>query len=216
MDKSKNNNEKFEKFKEKVMQCEKCKLSAERNTVVPGEGNENAEVLFIGEGPGKNEDLQGRPFVGAAGKFLDEMLKSINLEREKVYIANVVKCRPPGNRDPLPEEASACWPWLEKQIELIQPLVIVLLGKHSSARFLPNIFISQDHGQPFRKKFGERKIIFYPCYHPAAALYNGGLRETLLKDFKKIPKIIEIAKEDKKKEEAESKSISKSKQAKIF
>ncbi len=210
------NKEEFEKFKKEVMQCQKCKLSATRNTVVPGEGNENAEVLFIGEGPGKNEDLQGRPFVGAAGKFLDEMLESINLKREDIYIANVIKCRPPGNRDPLPEEVNACWPWLEKQIELIQPLIIVLLGKHSCARFLPNVFISQDHGQPFRKKFGQRKIIFYPCYHPAAALYNGGLRETLLRDFKKIPRIIEIAKEDKEESKVETENPPESKQAKMF
>jgi len=190
----------FEKFEETVLQCKKCQLSTERTNVVPGEGSENAEIMFIGEGPGKNEDLQGRPFVGAAGKFLDEMLNSVNLKREDIYIANIVKCRPPNNRDPLPGEASACWPWLEKQIELIQPFIIVLLGRHSSARFLPSVVISKDHGQPFRKKFGKNKIIFYPCYHPAAALYNGGLRETLLKDFQKIPKIIDIAKKDKEAE----------------
>lgn len=210
-------NQKFEKFKKAVLQCEKCKLASNRTNVVPGEGNEKAEVMFIGEGPGKNEDLQGRPFVGAAGKFLDEMLNSINLKRENVYIANVVKCRPPENRDPLPEEVSACWPWLEKQIELIEPLIIVSLGRHSTARFLANVVISKDHGQPFRKKFGKNKIIFYPCYHPAAALYNGGLRETLLKDFKKIPKIIKIAKEDKATEKNNlPKEASKNKQEKLF
>jgi uracil-DNA glycosylase len=210
-------NKNFEEFKTAVLQCKKCQLATGRTNVVPGEGNERAEVMFIGEGPGKNEDLQGRPFIGAAGKFLDQMLDSVKLKREDVYIANIIKCRPPENRDPLPEEASACWPWLEKQIELIEPLIIVLLGRHSTTRFLANAVISKDHGQPFRKKFGENKIIFYPCYHPAAALYNGGLRETLLKDFQKIPKIIEIAKKDKKAEEEISiDKNQKNKQGKLF
>jgi uracil-DNA glycosylase len=159
--------------------------------VVPGEGSANAKILFIGEGPGKKEDELGRPFVGAAGKFLDEMLEIINLQREEVYIANVVKCRPPGNRDPLPDEAASCWPWLMEQIKIIDPKLIVTLGRHSMERFLPGYKISQMHGKALRRDMPEiGRRIFYALYHPAAALYNGSMREVLIKDFKKIPKII--------------------------
>lgn len=209
----------FDEFLKQVKICTKCRLSQGRINVVPGEGSEKAEILFIGEGPGKNEDQQGRPFVGAAGKFLTEMIEMIGFKREDVYIANVVKCRPPGNRDPLPDEVETCWPWLETQLKLIKPKVIVLLGRHSAGRFLPTIHISSDHGQAFRKNIpGLGKVILYPCYHPAAALYNGGLRETLIKDFKKIPKILEIAK-DTKTEKIENKIETKNKvkkQTKLF
>jgi len=186
----------FQEFLSQVKNCQKCQLSNSRTNVVPGEGNEKAEILFIGEGPGKNEDIQGRPFVGAAGKFLTEMLEMVGIKREEIYIANVIKCRPPGNRDPLPNEVEACWPWLDIQLNLIKPKIIVLLGRHSAARFIPNIHISSEHGQPFRKEIsGIGKILLYPCYHPAAALYNGGLRETLIKDFKRIPRVLKIAKQ---------------------
>jgi DNA polymerase len=200
----------FDQFIKEVGQCKKCRLSQTRKNVVPGEGSRKAEIMFIGEGPGKNEDEQGKPFVGAAGKFLDQMLQLIGFKREDIYIANVVKCRPPNNRDPLPDEAEACWPWLNLQLKLIKPKVIVLLGRHSAARFIPNIHISSEHGQPFRKDISALgKVILYPCYHPAAALYNGGLRQTLVKDFKKIPKILEIARqyqlEEKTKKEKETK-----------
>ncbi|MDD3607372.1 MAG: uracil-DNA glycosylase [Candidatus Moranbacteria bacterium] len=212
----------FDQFIKEVNQCKKCRLSQTRNNVVPGEGNQKAEIMFIGEGPGKNEDEQGKPFVGAAGKFLDEMLQLIGFRREDIYIANVVKCRPPGNRDPLPDETEACWPWLELQLKLIKPKVIVLLGRHSATRFIPNIHISGEHGQPFRKNIPSLgKIILYPCYHPAAALYNGGLRQTLVKDFKKIPKILEIARqtqleEEIKKENPKQQEPNFPKQSKLF
>jgi len=139
--------------------------------------------MFIGEGPGEKEDIQGIPFVGAAGKMLDQMLESIGLERKDVYIANVVKHRPPGNRDPKPEEIAACWPYLEKQIEIIKPQLIVCLGRHSLGRFLPGVgSISAVHGRAFAK--GNQA--YMALYHPAVGLYNGGMRETLFNDFKKI------------------------------
>lgn len=183
--------EKLDQLNALMSMCSNCALRSGASRVVPGDGNPEAEILFIGEAPGKKEDEQGIPFVGAAGKFLDEMLSSINLKREDIYIANVCKCRPPENRDPLPEEVAACWPWLEKQIEIIDPKIIVTLGRHSLNRFLPEAKISESHGKAFRRKLpsiGER--VFYALYHPAAALYNGSMRETLLKDFKRIPAIL--------------------------
>lgn len=178
--------------------CSKCVLRKDCKNVVPGEGSADAEVMFIGEAPGKKEDELGRPFVGAAGKFLDEMLSSIKLKREDIYIANIVKCRPPNNRDPLPEEVAACWPWLLEQIKIIRPKLIVVLGRHSMARFLPDLKISQAHGQAMRREIeGVGPQVFYVLYHPAAALYNPALRETLKKDFKKIPKVLREVKEDK-------------------
>ena len=169
-----------------------CGLRAEATQAVPGEGNPDADILFIGEAPGKNEDLQGKPFVGAAGKFLDEMLASINLKREDIYITNVVKYRPPNNRDPLPEEIEACMPWLHEQIKLIEPKVIVTLGRHAMEHFVPGKKISEVHGTAFRKSFPDMGTqVFYSLYHPAAALYNGSMREVLIKDFKRIPRVIE-------------------------
>jgi DNA polymerase len=177
----------------KIEKCQACELAKTRNKVVPGGGNSKADIMFIGEGPGKNEDLQGKPFVGAAGKFLDELLAKIKLKREMVYIANVVKCRPPGNRDPLPEEVQACWPWLEQQIKIINPKLIIPLGRHSLNRFIPEAIISKYHGRALRKKYPSLgELVFFPCYHPAAALYNGSLRKVLEDDFKKIPKVIEL------------------------
>ena len=179
-----------------MLACNQCILRETCHTVVPGEGSAEAEIMFIGEGPGQKEDELGRPFVGAAGKFLDEMLASINLKREEVYIANVVKCRPPGNRDPLPEEAEACWPWLVEQIKIIDPKLIVLLGKHAVERFLPNQKISQIHGKALRRNVPEIGTqVFYALYHPAAALYNGGMRGVLIEDFKKIPQVLKAAKD---------------------
>ncbi len=155
---------------------------------VPGEGNPDADILFVGEAPGQKEDEQGKPFVGAAGKFLAEMLEIIGLKRDDVFITNIVKQRPPDNRDPLPEEITAHWPLLEKQIAIINPKIIVMLGRHSMSRLLPDVgTISKIHGQPFRRKDGR---VYLPLYHPAAALYNGGLRDTLIADFKKIPLIL--------------------------
>lgn len=171
--------------------CSNCALRCGASRVVPGAGNPEAQIMFIGEAPGKKEDELGIPFVGAAGKFLDEMLASIKLKREDIYIANVCKCRPPENRDPLPEEVKACWPWLEKQIEIIDPKIIITLGRHSLNRFYPEAKISEDHGKLFKKTFpGMGTRYFYALYHPAAALYNGSMREILKEDFKKIPAII--------------------------
>lgn len=157
--------------------------------MVPGEGDPHAEIVFIGEAPGKNEDEQGRPFVGRAGKLLDELIESIGLRREDVFITNVLKARPPGNRDPLPLEVKHHWPWLERQLAEIQPLVIVPLGRHAMNRFLPNRKISRDHGQA-RLAGGQ---VYFPVHHPAAALYTGSLKTTLMEDFAKIPALLERA-----------------------
>ncbi len=191
---------KLEKLNKEMLACGKCKLREGCRQVVPGEGPATAEIMFIGEGPGAKEDELGRPFVGAAGKFLDEMLATINLKRQDVYIANMVKCRPPGNRDPLPEEKEICWGWLEKQIAIIQPKLIVTLGRHAMEKFFSQQKISQDHGRALRRDFSlseTGKQTFYILYHPAAALYNGGMREVLIKDFKKIPKVLRLLESEK-------------------
>lgn len=172
-----------------VAKCTQCLLHQGRTKAVPGEGAENADIMFIGEAPGFHEDQQGRPFVGAAGKFLDELLDSINLKREQVFIANVIKCRPPGNRDPLPEEMEACKPFLDRQIELIRPKLVVTLGRFSMARAFPKARISRIHGQP--RKIGG--VVYYPMYHPAAALHQPSLRRTVEEDMRRIPELIEQA-----------------------
>lgn len=159
--------------------------------LVFADGNPNADIVFIGEAPGKNEDEQGLPFVGAAGKFLNEMLATIGLKREDVYITNIVKYRPPNNRDPEPKEKKAFWPYLVRQLDVIAPKLVVTLGRHSMEYFLPSQKISAIHGEPKRIQFGERKQVVMPLFHPAAALYNGGLRQTLLDDFSRIPDILE-------------------------
>lgn len=170
-----------------------CPLKETALHVVPGVGSASARLLFVGEAPGKKEDETGEPFVGAAGKFLNEMLASINLDRSDIYITNVVKYRPPNNRDPLPEEVAACWPWLRAQVELINPEIIILLGRHALERFVPGKRISVEHGRAFRRTVPDLgTYVFFALYHPAAALYNGGMRETLLKDFAKIPKVLEM------------------------
>jgi DNA polymerase len=181
----------LDELNKKMSACSQCALRAGCQRVVPGAGSADADIMFIGEAPGKKEDETGHPFVGAAGKFLNEMLALINLRREDVYIANVVKCRPPENRDPLPEEVAACWPWLLEQIKIIRPKLIVTLGRHSMERFLPGQKISKLHGTLVIKTLeGIGQQHFYALYHPAAALYNGSMREVLIKDFQKIPKII--------------------------
>jgi DNA polymerase len=172
-------------------------LAQEATNLVMGDGNSNADIVLIGEAPGKNEDLQGLPFVGAAGKFLNEMLTSVGMVRSDVYITNIVKYRPPNNRDPLPEEKEAFWPYLVRQLDVIQPKIVVTLGRHSMEYFLPGKKISMVHGQPKRIKFGDTKLVIVPLYHPAAALYNGSMRATLIEDFKKLPKIIDILKNEK-------------------
>lgn len=166
---------------------------------VPGEGNPDAKILFIGEAPGAQEDKLGRPFVGASGKFLDEMLAGIGLKREDVFITNIVKFRPPDNRDPKPNEIKACLPILVEQINVIEPRLVVFLGRHSMNVFFPELKISEAHGQLIKdtaQGIGEIKTkpMFLALYHPAAALYNGGMRQTLIEDFAKIPHILELIK----------------------
>lgn len=185
------------KIADEIRNSNVCELSKGATHAVPGEGNPNADILFIGEAPGKDEDLQGRPFVGAAGKFLTKLLESIEMKREDVFITNVVKWRPPNNRDPMPEEIIQCWPFLEAQIKVIRPKLIVTLGRHSMGRFLPGLKISQVHGQPKRGKgIWQDKQVYLPLYHPAFALYDPGKRDVLLEDFKKIPLILKKLKED--------------------
>lgn len=168
-----------------------CTLKKTATNVVPGKGSAHARIMFIGEAPGAKEDEMGEPFVGAAGKFLSELLGTIDLKREDVYITNVVKYRPPHNRDPLPEEVADCWLWLQEQVKLIDPLLIVPLGRHALERFVPGRHISSDHGKAFRRTIdGLDTRVYYALYHPAAALYNGGLRTTLFTDFARIPKIL--------------------------
>ncbi|WP_376794408.1 uracil-DNA glycosylase [Thermogemmatispora sp.] len=169
-----------------VSVCTKCGLCKGRTKAVPGEGPPNARILFIGEGPGYHEDKQGRPFVGPAGQFLDELLQSIQLKRSDVFITNVVKCRPPDNRDPLPEEISACNDYLDRQIAALKPLLIVTLGRYSMAKFFGSAKISAIHGKA-QKKDG---YICMAMYHPAAGLHQASLKETIRQDFKKIPVVL--------------------------
>jgi len=184
---------------QKIEACRDCEeLARNRTKVVPGEGAENAQIVFIGEAPGFHEDQQGRPFVGQAGQFLDYLLKSINLTRNDVYICNVIKCRPPENRDPLPIEINNCQKWLNLQIELISPKVIVTLGRYSLAKFFPGESISKVHGKERKKD----NTIYYPMYHPAAALHQQSLRQTIEADMQNIPAILaridEIQEEESK------------------
>ena len=169
-----------------VRGCQKCGLCRGRKLAVPGEGPAPAELLFIGEGPGFHENEQGRPFVGAAGKFLEQLLGSIGLTRQQVFIANVVKCRPPNNRDPQPDEIAACGSFLDEQIELVSPRLIVTLGRFSMARWFPGESISRIHGQP--KKFGDHWVL--PFFHPAAALHQDRFRALIEADFLEIPNVL--------------------------
>lgn len=170
-----------------ISTCTLCRLCESRTHAVPGTGNPHADIVFIGEGPGKNEDEQGVPFCGASGKFLDELLESIGLKRNDVFITNIVKCRPPGNRDPLPDEKLTCaTTYLDNQLALIQPKLIVTLGRHALWHFIPDLKISEVHGQPKRYK----NQVYLALYHPAVALYNGGMRTTLIEDFQNIPKTL--------------------------
>lgn len=180
------NTERLDAIREELRHCRRCTLARERNRVVPGEGPHTVKVMFIGEGPGRNEDIQGKPFVGQAGKVLDELLAAAGLKREEVFVTNVVKCRPPGNRDPLPDELAACRNWLDEQIDLLNPEIIVTLGRFSMARFLDNARIGRVHGQAF--ELGGRKVI--TMYHPAAALHNPALKDTMLADFTHLGSII--------------------------
>jgi len=181
-----NSKEVLEQVAGEVSDCTKCVLHYSRKNAVPGEGPANARIMFIGEGPGFHENEQGRPFVGAAGKFLEELLSKIGMKRSDVFITNVVKCRPPANRDPLPEELEACSAYLDRQIQAINPKVVVTLGRFSMARYLPNAKISEVHGQAMRV----RGRLIVPMYHPAAALHQGSLKPVLERDFSLLPELI--------------------------
>lgn len=172
-----------------VSVCTKCELHRSRKKAVPGEGPTHAEIMFIGEGPGFHENEQGRPFVGAAGQFLDQLLAKAGVTRSDVWITNVVKCRPPGNRDPLPEELATCNMYLEAQIKAINPSIIVTLGRISMNKFLPGAKISAVHGQ--MRKVRDRFVI--PMFHPAAALHQASLMPSIMADFAKLPELLEEA-----------------------
>ena len=172
-----------------VAACQKCVLHRSRKMSVPGEGPANAEIMCIGEGPGFHENEQGRPFVGAAGNFLNELLAQAGMKRADVWIGNVVKCRPPGNRDPLPEELAACNEHLERQIAAIDPKIIITLGRFSMGKFMPGAKISAVHGQ--MRRVGDRFVI--AMFHPAAALHQASLKPAILQDFAQLPRLLEQA-----------------------
>jgi len=198
---------------QEVAACTRCELHYSRKRAVPGEGPVNSEIMFIGEGPGFYENEQGRPFVGAAGKFLEELLAGIGLQRGQVFITNVVKCRPPGNRDPRPEEVETCTSlYLERQIQAINPRVIVTLGRYSMALFLPNAKISDVHGQGMRV----RGRLVVPMYHPAAALHQGSIKPVVERDFAQLPKLIARASEAPEIEENSSLEKQNPKQLSLF
>jgi len=194
----------LDKLRHAIVDSNVCpELATQATNLVMGDGNVNADIVFIGEAPGKNEDEQGLPFIGAAGKFLNEMLAQVNLARADVYITNIVKYRPPENRDPTPEEKAAFWPYLLKQLQIIDPKVVITLGRHSMEYFLPDAKIGEVHGQPKRIHFRDLKqghdnhhidedwtVVLIPLYHPAAALYNGKMRQALVDDFVSVPDVV--------------------------
>lgn len=192
--------DKLDALKAEIIAKNICpELAATATQLVMGDGNPDADIVFIGEAPGKNEDKQGLPFVGAAGKFLNEMLAAAGMTRGDVYITNIVKYRPPNNRDPSPEEKAAFLPYLLRQLEIINPKAIITLGRHSMEYFLPDARISQIHGHAVRKKViyhdkAPHGLLIIPLYHPAAALYNGSMRTVLIDDFLQVPKIITTSK----------------------
>lgn len=189
----------LDRIRQDILEHNICpELAATATNLVMGGGSVDADIVFIGEAPGKNEDEQGLPFVGAAGRFLNVMLESVNLERADVYITNIVKYRPPNNRDPKPEEKAAFWPFLVRQLNVIGPSIVVTLGRHSMEYFLPGQKISAVHGEPKQVRFGESTIVVVPLFHPAAALYNPNQRQTLLDDFSRIPNIVERIKNSEK------------------
>ena len=185
---------------QQMLNCQKCALARNRGKVVPGEGAEDARVVFIGEAPGWHEDQQGRPFVGPAGQFLDQLLASVGLKRSAVYICNVVKCRPPENRDPLPGEIEACRQWLDGQLGLIKPKLIVTLGRYSMARYFSGKAISKAHGTWVKR----HNVIYYAMYHPAAALHQQSLRRTIEEDMRQVPNLLAQADALAEEEEVEA------------
>jgi DNA polymerase len=191
--------EKLQKFQEicdQVKKCQNCQLFRGTTNGVPGEGNLNAEALFLGEGPGFNEDQQGRPFVGAAGKLLTESIQSLGWKRSDVFITNVVRHRPPNNRDPLPEEITACDIWTDQLLELIDPKVVVTLGRYSLGKFIPGVTISKTHGQTRLSDYKGRQYFIYPMFHPAAALRAGDMMQQFKEDFKKLPDVLKMNLDD--------------------
>lgn len=187
-----NAEETLQQIAAEVSVCTSCVLHKTRKKSVPGEGPANSEIMFIGEGPGFNENEQGRPFVGAAGQFLDQLLAQAGVTRSDVWIGNVVKCRPPDNRDPLPEELAACNLYLERQIEALNPSIIVTLGRFSMGKFMPGAKISAVHGQ--MRKVGNRFVI--AMFHPAAALHNVNIKPQILADFAKLPQLLDVARKE--------------------
>lgn len=204
--------QKLQKIAGRVEECTRCSLYKKATKPVSGAGSPDAEIMFIGEGPGYHEDQQGLPFVGAAGKLLDKLLQSIKVKRNEVFIGNVIKHRPPGNRDPLPEEIEACQPFLDEQIKIINPKIIVTLGRFSMAKFLPDEKISQIHGQARFVDWQGKRLVVLPMYHPAAALRNGAIMQQIRQDFQKIPLLLkgELATEEEEptKSEKEEKQLS--------
>ena len=190
----------LEEIARRVAVCTDCALSKNRTLTVPGEGHPDADILFIGEGPGYQEDQQGRPFVGPAGRFLDELLAGIGLGRQQVFIANMVKCRPPDNRDPMPAEISACSKYLDRQIQLVNPKLVVTLGRFSMAKYLPNESVSKARGRP--RQIEGRTV--YPIMHPAAALHRQEFKKVIEQDFRAIPDVLNAAGEERKDEVVEA------------
>lgn len=169
-------------------------LAEQATQLVMGDGNLEADIVFIGEAPGKKEDQDGIPFVGASGRFLNEMLAAANLDRSDVYITNIVKYRPPNNRDPSPEEKNDFWPYLMRQLEIIAPKIIITLGRHSGMCFIPDLIISRDHGRAQTVQYHGSEFLVIPLYHPAAALYNGSMRQVLIDDFLAAVKLANLQK----------------------
>lgn len=194
-----NTQAKLDALAQEMIDKDVCPALREQATqLVMGEGAPDADIVFIGEAPGKNEDIQGKPFIGAAGKFLNQMLAEAGMSRDDVYITNIVKYRPPENRDPLPEEKKAFLPYLLKQLAIIQPKVVITLGRHSMEYFLPGMKIGEVHGQPKRIHLDDQhELVIMPLFHPAAALYNGSLRQTLIDDFLKVPEVMQQLSENK-------------------
>jgi uracil-DNA glycosylase family 4 len=186
-------NERLDALRHEVEGSPCCQLFGSRTRLVFGEGDPAADLMFVGEAPGYHEDQQGRPFVGAAGKLLEELLASIGLRREQVYIANVLKCRPPNNRDPLPAEVAACEPYLWKQIEIIEPRVVCSLGNHATKLLSgKQLGITKVHGRPQAVRIGRRMVHLYPIFHPAAALYTPAMLTTLKEDFRRLPEVLAL------------------------
>ncbi|MAG59349.1 hypothetical protein CMO96_00980 [Candidatus Woesebacteria bacterium] len=200
--------EELEKVKKEMEDDKSLPLREGATRLVFGEGNPDAEIYFIGEGPGYNEDQQGRPFVGQAGQLLDRLVESIGMKREDVYISNVVRFRPPSNRDPQPEEIAAFQPYVDREIEVVDPKVIVTLGRFSMGKFLPGAKISSVHGKPQVVEWKGESLAVVPMYHPAAALRAGAIMEQIREDFKIIPEVLERRKQDVQEKKAKGEQMS--------